>query len=319
MDALELRAPPEIVAALRDGKRSGGWLRAYCPVCDPERRHRDGGTLAAGILTSGPRKGQPWWGCHRCRCQDDYAAARKTAAMRIAYDRNSVAADELRRRGMAVEIAEKCREIKPGDPVDRYLRETRGLEPQGALWCTDLRKRRLVHKDTDFEYDCMVAVVRDGTGQIVAVHRTYLFELDDGRVVKISDREVPSKLRHPKAKLVLGSMGGAAVRLGVDSDEIAIAEGIESALGLGRATGLVPWSALNAGNMRVMYVPPHVKRVVIGPDIDRPDKRGKEAGMEAALALRYRLVDEAKKRGRFVDAVIKAPPFPASDWAEIRG
>lgn len=312
MDALELRAPPEIVAALRDGKRSGGWLRAYCPVCDPDRRHRDGGTLAAGILTSGPRKGSPWWGCHRCRCQDDYAAARKTAAMRIQYDRQSVADDEFRRRSMAVEIVDKSAQIRPGDPVDRYLRVTRGLEPAGALWWSDLRRRRLVHMDTKHEYECMVAVVRDGSGQIVACHRTYLFELDDGRVVKINDREVPAKMRHAKSKLVLGSMGGCAVRLGVDSDEIAIAEGIESALGLGRATGLVPWSALNAGNMENVIVPPHVRRIVIGPDLG--DKKG--VGMTAAVRLRKRLVEEAKQRKKLVSIVIKPPPFGHKDWGE---
>ncbi len=309
---VSVNTPPEIEAALQSGKRAGTGIRGYCPNCDPDRRHRDGGTLWAGILSAGPHRGKASWCCHRCHCEKDYAAARKTASVKWEIDRTKLKGDEARMRAYALEIIEAATFIREGDPLDRHLRLARGLEPQGPCWPTDLRvasrhKGHRRHPATKKECGpVMIGVVRGPGGDPIAAHRTYLYETSDGRVVKISDEAVPRQFRHPNAKFSLGSVAGGAIRLGIDSDEIGVAEGIESALGLAMGTGLVCWSALSAGNMAAVRIPKNVKRLVIGPDLG--DKR--DVGLESAYALHRR----ARESG--IEVSILMPPIGSSDWGE---
>ena len=318
MDALEyveLRAPPEIVAALRDGKWMRGWVKAYCPVCDPDGRKRGKHTLRAGILTTGPRAGQPWWGCMRCHCEKDAVAARRTAALQWEIDRDKMSADDARIKAYALEMVEAATFVRTGDVVDRYLRQTRKLAPLGGCWSSDLRvahRRHQRHPHTREFGPMMVGVVRDVAGTIVACHRTYLHELADGRVVKVSDREVPRPFRHPQAKLSLAPVFGGAMRLGVDSEEIAVAEGIESALGLAMAVQIPSWAAVSSSNMPNLVLPSNVRRVVIGPDVGDV----KEAGMKCAVEFRKRVVAEGKRRRKIIEVEIRTPSGTATDWAE---
>lgn len=324
MDALEqveLRAPPEIVAALRHGKWSRGWVKSYCPVCDPDGRKRGKHTLRAGILTDGPRKGQAWWGCMRCHCEKDFAATRRTEALRWEVDRAKMSADAARIKAYALEMVEAATFVRDGDPVDRYLRETRKLRPLGACWPTDLRvasRRHNRHPHTKQPGPVMVAAVRDVGGTIIACHRTYLHELADGRVVKVSDTDrhrrpiVPAPFCHRQSKLSLSGVHGAAIRLGIDSEEIAIAEGIESALGLAMAAQIPSWSTLSSGNMPNLVLPMHVRRVVIGPDVGDE----KEAGMKCATEFRRRVIEEGKRRKKIIEVEIRIPAGRATDWAE---
>ncbi len=325
MDALEyveLHAPPEIVAALRHGKWSRGWVMAYCPACDPEARKRGKLTLRAGILTSGPRAGKPWWGCMRCHYEKQAAQERQSAALRWQVDRAKLGADEARIKAYALAMIEAATFVRPGDPVDRYLRDTRMLVPLGACWPTDLRvaaRHHQRHPQTRQSGPVMVGVVRDAGGTIVACHRTYLHELPDGRVVKVSDKDrktkrplVPRQFYSPKAKLSLATVHGAAIRLGIDSEAIAVAEGIESAFGLAMAVQIPCWSTLSSGNMHNLVLPAHVRRVVIGPDTGDE----KESGMKAAIELRKRLVEESKRRKKIIDIEVALPRGTANDWAE---
>ena len=55
----EIKAPPEILAALENGRREGSWIAATCPICQ-------GHSLRAGVV-----KGKPWWGCMRCHREKD--------------------------------------------------------------------------------------------------------------------------------------------------------------------------------------------------------------------------------------------------------
>lgn len=295
---IEISGPPEIIVAFRDAKPTPTGLRGYCPACDPERRHRDGGTLWAGLF-----KGRPYWCCHRCHCEKDYQAAKRTARLRAEVE----AVDDAERSRQAIRILEeKTHLCRVGDVVWAYLTITRGKRFHGPP-PVDLRRARLRHPENKREYDVMVGVVRTSAATLAAIHRTYLVEVG-GRVLKASDAEVPRHLRVRNAKLSLGPIMGHAIHLGEESDEIGVCEGIESALGLAQATGLVCWSAISAGGLAGLQVPKSVRRIVIGPDIG--DKRS--AGMKAALALKNRLHAERSIR---VDLMV--PPLRCRDWGEI--
>jgi hypothetical protein len=100
--------------------------------------------------------------------------------------------------------------------------------------------------------------------------------------------------------------------MGVDSEEIGVAEGIESTLGLAMALQISSWSAVSSSNMPNLVLPSHVRRVVIGPDLGDV----KEAGMKAAVEFRKRVVAEGKRRKKIIDVEIRFPGGAANDWAE---
>lgn len=318
MDALEyveLHAPPEIVAALRQGKWSRGWVMTYCPVCDPDARKRGKFTLRAGILTTGPRAGKPWWGCMRCHCEKQAAEERRTAALRWQVDRAKLNDDDARIKRYALEVVEAATFIREGDPVDRYLRQTRMLVPLTMLWPTDLRvahRRHTKHPATkQMGMPVMVGVVRGSDGNPIAAHRTFLYELADGRVVKLNHPDVPRRFRHDNTKYSLGSVHGGAIRIGIDSEAIGVAEGIESAIGLAMYLKIPTWSAVSSSNMPNLVLPSSVRRVVIGPDLGD----SKEAGMKAATELRKRIVAESQRRKTIIDIEFALPRGSANDWA----
>lgn len=303
---VDFRAPAEVVAALRDGKVVGGRLRAYCPYCDPDQRKRGKLTLVALDHT---------WHCHR-GCHENVQAAAKNARYRAESARSTGREDERKRMEIALEIVERASFISSDDPVDLYLRR-RGIP---HAFPADLRRARLsiprhvLPKGTQRIAWAMVGVVRDAAGSPIACHRTFLHE--DGR--RLDDPTLPRDLRISPTKFLLGPAGHGAIRLGVDSESIAIAEGIESSLGLADATGLVAWSALSALNMEALTIPTWVQRVVIGPDTgDKPLKgRTNGVGIESAMKLRQRLLDDAKRRRVAIDVSLMSPPPGHCDWGE---
>lgn len=301
MEDFEIRGPPEIIAAFREARRSGSWIEAVCPFCGKGPKDRK---LRAGLF-----RGRPWWGCMRCHCEKDLAAAERTARMRTRVRQS----DELETRKYALGLIDNSWPIRRGDCVDLYLRG-RGLEPKQSSWPAQLARARLKHPETKQFYDAMLATVQSASGERVACHRTFLFCVE-GCVVKASDPRVPAKLRVETAKMSLASIAGAAIHLGPDCDEIGVCEGIESALGFAMHTGLTVWAAISCAGMQELVLPSHIRRIVIGPDVgDKggPRGHGKHAGMKAALALKNRLHSERRIR---VD--ILPPPFKSKDWAQV--
>jgi len=292
---IAISAPPEIIAAFREGRRSGSWIEAVCPHCGKGPRDRK---LRAGIY-----RGRPWWGCMRCQCQKDYQASQRTAKLHMQYDREKASAEADAMRKWALDLVEKSSTIRSGDIVDRYLRD-RGLRPSASFWPSTLRRARLYYKAKKKTYDAMLAIVQNVAGDTVACHRTFLFDLGEC-VVKASDKRVPSQWWLREAKLSAAEVTGHAIRLGVDAEEIGVAEGIESALGLAVHTRLVCWSAISANGMKELVIPKSIKRVVIGPDLGD----NKDEGINAAYALRNRL------RQRGIDVSLLIPP--GRDWGEV--
>lgn len=120
-------------------------------------------------------------------------------------------------------------------------------------------------------FAALVAEVRDGAGDLVTAHVTYL---RDGR--KLEGHE-PRKLLSP-----LTGREGCAVRLLPPGEMLGISEGIETALSAAALEGVPVWSALNAGLLAKFAPPPGVTTLRIYADRD-------EAGLLAAGHLMERL------------------------------
>jgi putative DNA primase/helicase len=115
----------------------------------------------------------------------------------------------------------------------------------------------------------MVAAVTNVSGDLTAVHRTFL------------------KPHLETAKLMLGPCAGGAVRLAPAAAKIGVAEGIETALSVMQIAKLPTWAAMSTSGMVAIALPHEVREVVSAADGDEP-------GRKAARALAARLIREGR-------------------------
>ena len=196
-------------------------------------------------------------------------------------------ADRTKRTRQALDIWRRC-VPGAGTPVERYLRG-RGITlpvPVSLRYLPDAR-----HKATGLILPAMVAGVQDIDGRVVAIHRTYLRYDGTGK----------AGVRQPK--MSLGPVAEGAVRLGLAGRELAVCEGIESALSFQQATGITTWAALSVPGVRSLVLPKEISAVVLGPDGDDP-------GDGAAVDAAKRFVREGRK------ARIARPPR-GMDWNDV--
>ena len=143
-----------------------------------------------------------------------------------------------------------------GTQAEIFLRQ-RGLENP---CCPDLLFHAdLAHWPTATGFPGMVAIVRDGSGNPIGIHRTWL-ALDGSGKAPID-----------KNRMMLGNVAGGTVRLVPlgDSTALGLGEGIETTLAVGPAcAGLPLWSALSAGNLEQVVVPDQVRTVILFVDHD---------------------------------------------------
>lgn len=211
-----------------------------------------------------------------------------------------------RMKKLAQRIWGEARTVTAGDEVDRYL-VGRGLRL--ALVPKVLRFHpALGYYEKDAagksvkvaEYPAMLACIQGADGHAVTLHRTYL---KDGSKAPMSD---------PK-KVLSAGINGAAVRLFEATEQLAIAEGIETALAVHLATSKPVWAALNAGNLEKLWLPATVKRVCLYADNDA------DAGYDGqafAFALARRLKrEEAGSGSRQIQVFL--PKQPGLDWADV--
>ena len=226
----------------------------------------------------------PEWGVDTGHDREKKAPpSRETVERRNAADR----ADKARRTRQALEIWRKATPAS-GTLVEKYLR-ARGITipiPPSLRYLAAAK-----HKPTGLILPAMVAGVQDPDGRVVAVHRTFLSWDGTGK----------AGVREPK--MSLGPVAGCAVRLGLAGRELAICEGIESALSFQQATGIVCWAALSVPGVRSLVLPEEISAVVLGPDGDDP---GNRAAVEAAK----RFVREGRK------VRIARPPH-GMDWNDV--
>jgi putative DNA primase/helicase len=212
-----------------------------------------------------------------------------------------------RMKKLAQRIWDEAEPITPGDPVDRYL-SSRGLalDPYPpTLRCHPslgyyTREPNAPKARKVAEYAAMLACVQGPEGSAITLHRTYL---QDGGKAHLPDAK----------KLLSAGINGAAVRLFAADTELALAEGIETALSVHRASGKPVWSALSAGNLEKLWIPVSVRRVCIYADNDAGSSF---AGQAAAYALARRLKREDGQGGlRHVEVFV--PRQAGDDWADV--
>jgi len=191
-------------------------------------------------------------------------------------------ADEERRRVYAKRIWDESKPA-PGTIVERYLRG-RGLRetPLSIRYHPGLK-----HAATGLTLPAMVgAVCAWPSRSISGVHRTFL-TLDGTNKAPVSGN-----------KMMLGCCCGGAVRLAPSAEEMAVAEGIETALSVQQESGLPTWAGLNTSGIKGMRLPdlPLASVVTIAADHDCIDpKTGKRPGAAAAEKAAERWHAEGRK------------------------
>ncbi|MCD9026751.1 toprim domain-containing protein [Luteimonas sp. BDR2-5] len=212
-----------------------------------------------------------------------------------------------RMKRLAQRIWNEARPIVEDDEAHRYLRG-RGLvlssypkvlrcHPALGYYVKDTNgKSNLVA-----EYPALVACVQGSDGHAITLHRTYL---QDGRKAPIRDAR----------KLLSSGINGAAVRLFESGEELAVAEGIETALAVYLGTDQALWAALNAGNLERLWIPAHVRRLSIYAD---NDANGSFAGQASAYALARRAARDRLPDGSLRQVQVFVPRRPGADWRDV--
>lgn len=184
----------------------------------------------------------------------------------------------------------------PGTPVERYL-TGRGLtvpEDADLLFHPDL-----THWETKTGYPTLLGQVRDRSGAVIGLHRTYL----------AIDGEAASKAPIMKPKKMLGRVAGGAVRLAPigDGDRLALSAGIETGLAVMTACPDLPvWATLSTSGLEQVDLPPGVRRVLILADHDVSG-----AGLRAAEAAARWLRSEGR------DVAVVLPPDEGEDFNDL--
>jgi putative DNA primase/helicase len=211
-----------------------------------------------------------------------------------------------RMKKLAQRIWSEARPVVADDEVDRYLCG-RGLR------LTACPKVLRLHPALGFyekdgtgksrkvaEYPAMLACIQGPDGHAVTLHRTYL---EDGQKAAVPDAK----------KVLSAGINGAAVRLFEPTEELAIAEGIETALAVYLATGKPVWAGLSGGNLEKLWLPDTVRSICIYADNDADADFD---GQAFAFALARRLKKEARRSGPRQVQVF-TPRHPGADWADV--
>lgn len=283
---------------------NGDWRHnhglAPCPICQPEGR-RD-----QRALSLSDSAGRLLLHCHKSGCAvlpelrgrgltegrgqpsaapDPAATARKRAEDQRREAQRLKSAHDLFAAGVSCE----------GTPAETYLK-ARGIHGLrfGKLRATLRFHPAALHTPSGQHLPALLAQIRGPQGAALGIHRTYLRPDGSGKA------EVAPQ------KMMLGPSSGGAVRFGPDGRVIALAEGIETALSVSRASRLTTWATLSTSGLKGLILPPLpvAEVVIIAADNDA-------AGLAAAEATAARLEVE----GRAVSVIY--PPRPGADFNDV--
>ncbi|NYS26423.1 toprim domain-containing protein [Rhodobacteraceae bacterium 2376] len=157
----------------------------------------------------------------------------------------------------------------------------------------------LTYWETRTGYPALLGQVRDRSGEVIGLHRTYL----------VQDANEVRKAPVAKPKMMLGRVAGGAVRLApiAPDGRVALCEGIETGLAVMTACPDLPvWATLSTSGMEQLDLPPAAQRVLILADHDTSG-----AGLRAAEATARRL----RAQGR--DVAITIPPEEGEDFNDM--
>jgi len=152
-------------------------------------------------------------------------------------------------------------------------------------------------------FPAMVGVIRNLAGDVVSLHRTYLNT--QGFKANVS---APKKLMSPA---IQGATAGCAIQLFKPTKQLAITEGIETALAIYLSTGLPVWAAISTTMLEKVHIPASVEEVFIMADKDLSG-----AGARSASILASRLI-----KNHTVRVIEPSPSIPngekSIDWLDV--
>jgi len=152
-----------------------------------------------------------------------------------------------------------------GTPAAAYL-IGRGIAPPAYL-----RFASLAYPETSGTFPALLAAAQGLDGAVSGVQRIYLAPDGNGKAAV------------PKAKLSLGRVRGAAIRLGRATAELIVSGSLEDGLTVAQSLPDVPvWACPGEGVMSALELPDIVRSVVIAADNDPP---GIAAADKAAAAF----------------------------------
>lgn len=282
-----------ILASLGVEERFLSGKHCPCPICGGKDRFR-----------FDDKEGRGTWICSVCGAGDGFKllfelkgwpfkeAAREVDQVvgSANYQKPRVGLSEDDRKRNLRELWKASQPVQKGDPVDVYL-TARGVGLDAYPKC--LRTVQKARTSCGKHYPMMMAMVEGADGP-VTIHRTWL------------DGEHKAPVESPR-KMMPGTLpDNVAVRLMPPTEEMGVAEGIETALAAARLTNMPVWSCINA-NLLIKFRPPEgVKRVLIFGDNDR-----KYAGQAAAYTLAHRLIC------RGIEVAIRLPDQVGKDWNDV--
>lgn len=281
--------------------------------------------LVAQTLFRGDKKHAVAWSRAWLGLDGKDPAALAVTRRAVEQREKKTADDSKRRAKSAFALWLNAWERLKGTPVDRYLKgraidlDLLGRQPRALRYVPALEywqpRDDGGEPDSLGRFPAMVAAIVDAQGRTIAVHRTYLQALGDGRVVKADV---------PNAKKTLGDYRGGCIRLwrGVDEDgrpgrplnealpgsAVVVTEGIEDGLSIAIAEPayrvLVGISLSNMANLKL---PAAIATVILAKQNDKP-------GSAAAKAF-DQVVAHFAEDGRTV--LIAAPPASVKDANDL--
>ncbi len=285
-------------------------LAARLPAQWYPKARRYGWSLRIGNLAGDP--GSSLWICLRTGAWKDHASGDSGGDLISLY----AAREGIGQREAKQRIAEdlgRCGQTRPERSYDPKKRDNgkRALElwrASGPMEGTQA-ERYLHNRDISFlppslrfhsaayhgptrqTHPAMIAAItRWPEKSPHAVHRTFL----DG----------DKKAGIEPNRMMLGEIGGGAVRLAPAHDVLSVAEGIETALSFQQMTGIPTWAVLSASNYIGLILPSGVKEITIAAD---HDDRGIQAAHEAAELWSW--------QGRMVRVIF--PPKKGKDFNDM--
>lgn len=271
----------------------------HCPLCDKKKFRFD------------DKDGLGTWICNNCGAGYGYKLLKlytkspdfeilekidRILGHKPVYTMQPADHDQWERKHRLVQFGKSLREC--GTITASYLRN-RGVDLQQLSFIREHPAAPYYHDGQLVgHYPAMVNALRNVEGQVISFHVTYLTE--DGWK---ADLDVPKKILPP-----VETITGSAIRLCNQETQMAITEGIETALGVMTYERVPCWAAYSANNLAKFEPPPGIESLVIYGDRDFSF-----TGQAAAYELARRML----VRGIGVEVAL--PPDEGQDWLDYWG